>query len=64
MKVTLKAARVNVGLSQEDVATALNVSKASVSAWENGKFEPKMSHFKALCELYNADAGDIILSTT
>ena len=42
MKLTLKAARVNKGLTQEDVAKALNVTKKTVGSWEMGKTMPKI----------------------
>lgn len=61
MKVTLKAARVNSGYTQAEVAKKIGVSKTSVVNWENGTAEPKTSHFKALCEIYSASAEDIIL---
>lgn len=37
----LKAARLQLGLTQEQLAYELNVIKASVSAWENGREAPR-----------------------
>lgn len=51
-KITLKAARINAGLDQSDVAKELNVNITTVSSWETGKTQPSLENFKRLCELY------------
>ena len=61
--ISLAAARVDTGLTQEDVAKALHVTKNTVVAWEKGTSEPKISQAKALCELYNRPIDDIFLPT-
>lgn len=63
MTVTLKAARVNAGYTQQEVAIRLNVSPTTVSAWENGQNDIKASDFKQLCDLYRVSMNDIILPT-
>lgn len=50
-KISLAAARVNAGLTQNDVAQALKVGKQTVVSWEKGKSEPKMSQSRQLSEL-------------
>lgn len=52
MKITLRAARVNAGMDQIDVAKALGVNIATVSSWETGKTNPSLENFKKMCELY------------
>lgn len=52
MKITLKAARVNAGLNQSDVANELSVNITTVSNWESGKTKPSIENFRKLCELY------------
>lgn len=52
MKITLRAARVNAGLDQADVARELDVNIATVSSWETGKTKPSIDRFKKLCRLY------------
>lgn len=59
MKVSLEAARVNKKLRQEDAAKALNVSKKTLSSWENGITVPKLDMVEALCKLYDATYDDI-----
>lgn len=61
--MSLAAARVDAGMTQEDVAKALHVSKATIVSWENGSSEPKISQAKALCELYDRPIDDIFLPT-
>lgn len=51
-RITLKAARINAGLDQSDVARELNVNITTVSSWETGKTQPSLENFKRLCELY------------
>lgn len=46
MKVTLKAARINAGLTQAEAAQKLNVSKDSISNWERGKTFPDVPLLK------------------
>lgn len=52
MKITLRAARVNAGLDQSDVARELGVNIATVSSWETGKTNPSLENLKKMCELY------------
>lgn len=53
MKITLRAARVNAGLDQADVARELGVNIATVSSWETGKTQPSLENFHKLCQLYH-----------
>ena len=59
MRITLKAARVNKGLTQVQVANSLNVTKKTVCSWENGKTMPKLDKIEPLCELYGVTYDDI-----
>lgn len=60
-KISLAAARVNAGLTQEDVAKELRVGKQTVVNWEKGKTEPKMSQSRQLSELYGMPLNYIFL---
>ena len=60
MKLSLKAARVNAGLTQDEVARELNKSKNTISNYENGKSVPDMATGKALAKLYNTSIDDLI----
>ena len=59
MRVTLKAARINKGLTQEDVARELNVTKKTVGSWEMGKTMPKIDKIESLCSLLGCKYDDI-----
>jgi transcriptional regulator with XRE-family HTH domain len=51
-QITLKAARVNAGLTQKQAATALGVSNCTLLNWEKGISMPKANHIDAICDLY------------
>ncbi len=60
MKITLKAARVNVGLTQEDVAKSVKKSKNTIVSYEKGKSVPDIETGKALADLYGVSVNDLI----
>lgn len=60
MKVTLKAARINVNLSQSEAAKELKISKDTLGNWEKGKTFPKTSYIPAIEALYKIKYNDII----
>lgn len=57
--ISLRAARVNKGLSTAEVARELRVSTNSVSKWETGAVKPTLATAKMLCELYDVDIYNI-----
>lgn len=59
MTITLKAARVNRGITQEALADALNVSKKTISSWESGKTVPKIDKIQLLCSALGVEYNDI-----
>ena len=61
MKISLKAARVNANLSQENVAKKMKKSKVTINNWENGKTEIDYGNLTELCRLYSVTMDDIIL---
>lgn len=58
-KITLEAARVNAGLTLEEVAAKIGRAPATVSAWENYISEPKISDALKLANLYVRDINAI-----
>ena len=52
LKITIRAARVNSGLSQEVAANRLGVNKKTLGSWENGVTFPPADKIEAICELY------------
>lgn len=61
LKISLKAARINAGLTQEAVAAMLKKSKATIINWEKGKTSIDKGNFDALCRLYSVDEDNIFL---
>lgn len=45
------------GLSQEDLAASLGVSRQAVSKWERGESAPELENLMALAELYGCTAA-------
>ena len=52
MKISLKAARVNVGLTQTDAAELLGVNVNTVKNWEAGKSFPNQPAIDRICSVY------------
>ena len=58
-QITLKAARVNAGLTQTDVETKLGYARSTLTRWETGKCVPRADKLAALCTLYGVSVTDI-----
>ena len=52
-KITLKAARVNAGLSQEEAAKQIGVAASTLRNWEAGKTFPTQPKIEKMCEVYD-----------
>lgn len=61
-RFTLKAARVNAGLTQANVAKELEISIATLKNWESGKTFPKQPHIEALCKLYSVSYDNLFFN--
>ena len=48
MSITLKAARVNVGMTQEQMASALGISVETLRNYERGKTFPMFGRLRKL----------------
>lgn len=59
LRVSLKALRVNAGLTQAEMGTSLNVNKKTVAAWESGRTKPKTDKVDAICNLFGVSYDDI-----
>ena len=60
MKITIKAARVNAGLTQDEVAAQINKSKNTILSYEKGRSIPDIETGKALAKLYGVSIDDLI----
>lgn len=57
----LKARRIELGFSREDVATALNLTTRTIRNWETGKNEPQLLPWQsaALCRMMNCSIEEL-----
>ncbi|MFQ4139815.1 helix-turn-helix transcriptional regulator [Nodosilinea sp. PGN35] len=57
----LKRRREELGLTQRDIGLALGKTDQTISNWETGIYEPKMTprEFKKLCEVLDWSLKDI-----
>ncbi len=63
LQISLAAARVNVGLTQEDVAREMHVGKQTIVNWEKGKVSPSFASLQTLAVLYSIPVDNIFLPT-
>ena len=61
IQITLAAARVNAGFTQEDVAEKFKVTKQTIINWEKGRKELKPAEFIMLSEIYKIPKDNIFL---
>lgn len=60
-QVTLKAARVNAGLTQEAAAKALGKTKGTLCRWEQGKGTIDIKDFLKMCDMYHVAPERVLL---
>jgi transcriptional regulator with XRE-family HTH domain len=64
MALTLKAARVNRGLTQTEAARLIGISKTTLCKWENYQTYPTVEHLPAIEKAYDVKYDDIIFLPT
>lgn len=57
---SIKNLRKEKGLTQDQLAEALHVTRQAVSNWENGKTEPDLETISMLAEFFEVDVEKII----
>lgn len=60
MKITLKAARVNAGMTQREAAIAMGTTKDTISNWERHKSFPGAKSIKRIEEVYGVPYDSIL----
>lgn len=60
MAITLKAARVNAGLTQKEAAKKLKISKGTLANYEMYKTKPDIELAKRIAVLYGTTVDGII----
>jgi DNA-binding XRE family transcriptional regulator len=63
-KITLKAARVNAGLTQKELAEKIGKSETTIVKWENDQTGKKISieNLEKLCKILNISFNDIFFN--
>lgn len=64
MQITLKAARINAGFTQKQVAERLGISRYTLWNWESGKSFPNAMQIMQLLQWYHVRYEDILFSPT
>lgn len=60
MQVTLKAARTNVGLTQQEAADKIGVTVDTMSNWERAKSFPNALQIRRIEEVYGVSYDNLI----
>ena len=55
----LKLARVEMNLSQEELATKVNVTRPTINLLEGGKFNPSLQLCIRICKVLNKTLNDL-----
>lgn len=58
--MSLKEKRTIRGLTQENLAKAMNVSQASVAMWETGKAKPTADNLLKLAEVLDCSIDELL----
>jgi len=61
VKLTMEAARVNAGLTQQELADKMGVSRSTVINIENGYTEVRPVYLYAFCHVIGLSEDDILL---
>lgn len=57
--IRLKVARVELGMSQEDLAKAVGVTRQTIGAIENGSYNPTLNLCIDICKTTNKTLNDL-----
>lgn len=60
-QISLAGARVDSGLTQDEVAKAIGVTPQTIVRWEKYERYPNAMQFRRMCELYERSMDDIFL---
>ena len=60
-KIPINAARVAAGMTQEELAEKMGVSRQTIINWETGKQEMKTLYLYAFCHVTGFSEDDILL---
>lgn len=61
LQISLAAARVNAGLTQEEAGKKIGVTKQTIINWEKGRIAPRIPEIEALAKIYGISQDYIFL---
>jgi DNA-binding XRE family transcriptional regulator len=59
LKISLKAARINAGMTQSEAANHIGVGVSTIKNWEAGKTFPSQPMIDKICEVYRVAYDNI-----
>lgn len=59
LRISLAAARVNAGYTQQEACKLIGVSKNTLIAWESGKRIPNPNYIKKIEEVYKINYSNL-----
>ena len=59
LKISLKAARVNAGLTQEQAADRIGIARQTLVNYETGKTSPDIKTLRRIADVYGIDKDRI-----
>lgn len=62
MKISLRALRINAGLTLKEASKQLSISSETLRSYENKKTIPDFKRLSQILSLYNVKYGDIVYS--
>ena len=62
IQISLAAARVNAGMTQQNVADKMHISKQTIINWEKGKVSPGIPQIEMLSRLYDMPTDNIFFN--
>ena len=60
-KMTMKALRINAGLTQREAAKAINVTTGTLCRWERGRTAPPIDKVIQLAALYRCTVDEFLM---
>lgn len=60
-RIPINAARVAAGLTQEQLAEKMGVSRSTVIDWETNERQMRIPYVKLFCQITGFDVDDLIL---
>lgn len=60
IKNRIKELRVKKGLTQKQLAQLVNKSVTGLASWEQGLSEPSVNDIRALCEIFEVSADNLL----